>query len=635
MAGHLISMRALAIAAALAAPAAQAQVALPSGGFASNVITFGDSLSDGGNFKANNPGAPAAVPYMGPPLNLNRFTNGVTWAELLARSVGAPPVLFAAPAIPAGANANLAFGFARADTVAAAPTAQNPAFFPTIPGLSAQIASFRAKGGTFGPNSLVTVWAGANDIFQAGAGYPNPAAAAVAPLTAAQNVAANVNALIGLGARTIVVNNLPNLGALPDSITNGPAAVAGGAAASNAFNNTLAAAFPSGGGSANVILVDVAKAFADVTANPGRYGVANVTQGCVLTPACAANPAVWNTYAFWDGVHPTQAGHNIIASLALDYLNAGSAGLAMARLANLSRDLRTQSAGIALDRLMSVQSRERLIGKNAAGDNEVTLQFDGQASTGGGQKASIGAIRFQADRRFTPEIRGGAQFAYSFGKSEIDGIKAKLSSFSGDLYAGYAMANGFFANGSIGISFNRFDDIERKTLFFGTVNKSGTNGTAFNGLLTAGYAFRAAPSVTVSPYLGLEAFTASFDAFQEQNSVTAALAFRSRTYSGIAGLAGLRADVLLGGSLIGHVKIEYAHALARSQGTSGVSIVGNPSTIQPVKISAPNRGVIGLGAGLSGALTDQITVGLDYRASIQSSGKNTSHQGRLSASMKF
>ncbi|MGL5734757.1 MAG: SGNH/GDSL hydrolase family protein, partial [Beijerinckiaceae bacterium] len=345
---------------AAASGAAHAQLLLPSGATASNVITFGDSLSDGGNFKAQNPGAAFNAPYLGGatflngapnplPLNLNRFTNGLTWAETLAAQTGAgAPVLYAIPnqrlgqALPQtiipGSNVNYAFGASRSDAIpalvgtsatlgpalgiqgviatptavgATAPIGGGATFgITTVPGLPQQIAAYGANGGTFGPNSLVTIWSGANDIFQISSGYPAGATPTQIIQGAAVNVGTAVGQVMALGARNIIVNNLPDLGATPSSITGGAAAIAQGTAAANGYNAALtfalsgaAAAAPAG---TNIILVDVNKAFAAVTANPAAYGFTNVTAACVTTPACIGGGAAAQAgYLFWDTVHPT------------------------------------------------------------------------------------------------------------------------------------------------------------------------------------------------------------------------------------------------------------------------------------------------------------------------------------------
>ena len=45
-----------------------------------------------------------------------------------------------------------------------------------------------------------------------------------------------------------------------------------------------------------------------IAANPGAYGFTNVTDACgaVVGANC-------NAYAYWDGIHPTAAAHEVIA----------------------------------------------------------------------------------------------------------------------------------------------------------------------------------------------------------------------------------------------------------------------------------------------------------------------------------
>jgi phospholipase/lecithinase/hemolysin len=51
-----------------------------------------------------------------------------------------------------------------------------------------------------------------------------------------------------------------------------------------------------------------------VVSQPHRYGLQNVTEACIAPftplPSRCASP---DRYFFWDGIHPTRAGHAIIA----------------------------------------------------------------------------------------------------------------------------------------------------------------------------------------------------------------------------------------------------------------------------------------------------------------------------------
>ena len=73
----------------------------------------------------------------------------------------------------------------------------------------------------------MTIWSGANDIFQISSGYPAGATANGIIQAAAFNVATATGQVIALGARNIIINNLPDLGATPSSIAGGAAATPG------------------------------------------------------------------------------------------------------------------------------------------------------------------------------------------------------------------------------------------------------------------------------------------------------------------------------------------------------------------------------------------------------------------------
>ena len=189
------------------------------------MITFGDSLSDNGNLFAV-AGTPPAPYFQG------RFSNGRVWAEYLNGSmlgVG-PTILGIGPTpgtLPTTANLNFAFGGARTDPANVVP-----------PGTVSQINNYIALGGRFRAGDLVTLWAGANDLFQA---PPTQAGVSAAATAAGVNIGNQVRTLAAAGAPTILVMNLPDLGSAPNYLANGPLGVQLGSFASLTFNSTWAA----------------------------------------------------------------------------------------------------------------------------------------------------------------------------------------------------------------------------------------------------------------------------------------------------------------------------------------------------------------------------------------------------------
>lgn len=54
--------------------------------------------------------------------------------------------------------------------------------------------------------------------------------------------------------------------------------------------------------------------FFTVLADPAIFGIADTTSACAFSASCIAAPG--STF-FWDGIHPTTAGHAIISQAAL------------------------------------------------------------------------------------------------------------------------------------------------------------------------------------------------------------------------------------------------------------------------------------------------------------------------------
>jgi len=257
----------------------------------SNMYVFGDSLSDTGNVFALTGGAYPAAPYSN-----GRFSNGPTYAQDLAGSLGLPSA--AGPSLLGGTN--YAFGGATA-----AP-GSNISSFATD--LGTQVSMFRALPGAADSNALYVLWAGANDL------RANPTPSGVG--NALTGLSGAVQGLYAEGARNFLVLNLPNLGLTPESVAQGSsfaAAATAGAAGFDAYLTPILASLSALPGS-NIRSLDTFALFTNVVNNPGAYGLSNVTTPCISTGTACAD------YLFWDTIHPTAAGHSIIANAAYQVL---------------------------------------------------------------------------------------------------------------------------------------------------------------------------------------------------------------------------------------------------------------------------------------------------------------------------
>jgi len=266
-------------------------------------FVFGDSLSDNGNLFAAS-GSPPSPPYF-----QGRVSNGPTYAEYLAPGLAAN--LTAAPAV----RTNLNFAFAGA-TAGAAVTSP--------PNVGMQIGQYQLRGITAGANDMFVVLAGANDLLNA---VSNPATQNGPALTAsgqaaAQTVAGHVGSLVALGARNVLVINLPNIANTPRFLTgSGAPARTIIEQGSLAFNTEIRARLGALTSSANITLFDLASVFEIIRTNASRYGFTVTNQEYLGILQAGGNPGDINGYMFFDGIHPTTRTHQLFSLALTEALN--------------------------------------------------------------------------------------------------------------------------------------------------------------------------------------------------------------------------------------------------------------------------------------------------------------------------
>jgi len=282
------------------------------------LIVFGDSLSDSGNYFVNTgefsvqpfefiPSAPYARSGF-------HFTNGRTWIERVARQLndrrsGKPA--FRRP----GRFTNYAYGTARS-------RASGTAF-----DLGNQVGLFLSDFNGQAPQQPTYVmWTGANDVRDAvNALFIDPSGATSSGILneAVTATADNIIALYGSGARTFMVANVPNIGLTPAVRAFGPEAEAAALQMSILYNQGLGQAldslevFPE----IRIVRLDVFEILAELVDDLQSEGRVNVTESCinpgVIVDAICDRPG---KYLFWDGIHPTRVGHRHLAREALALL---------------------------------------------------------------------------------------------------------------------------------------------------------------------------------------------------------------------------------------------------------------------------------------------------------------------------
>ena len=263
----------------------------------SSLYVFGDSLSDPGNI-------PLVSGYNYPPApySNNQFSNGQVAAQYLAPLLG----------LPVDNSRNYAQGGATTGyTNTLNSTSGGPLPGASLSGVLGQVDNYLV-GGPADPNALFMVWAGPNDLF---AGLQDPlnfnAAAAIG--TAMGNLSTAINSLANAGAQHFFVPNLPDLGAIP--MTMGSPTAAGASQISFLFDQQLAVTLGQlqSGLGVSITSFDSFGLLHDVLDSPGSYGFTNVSSACLVDVNCVLNPATADGYLFWDDVHLTTKGHEVLA----------------------------------------------------------------------------------------------------------------------------------------------------------------------------------------------------------------------------------------------------------------------------------------------------------------------------------
>lgn len=277
-----------------------------------SLFVLGDSLSDTGNAFAASFGITEVAPYSNLvpalPYSSGRLSNGPVWVEALATGLGLP----VNPSLLGGTG--FAFGGARSGSL--------PGVADSSVSLLTQASTAVSLLGTLPSNALYVVWGGSNDVREAATlaapGTPQALADAQAVIAAGvQNMATVISTLAQAGAQTLFLPNVPDVGLTPAALAEGQLAAAGVSQLASAFNANLANLLPGLASSfgINIIGFDTFGLVNAVVANPAAFGFSNVVDPCHFANGGlgCANP---DEYLFWDGIHPTAAGHALIGAQA-------------------------------------------------------------------------------------------------------------------------------------------------------------------------------------------------------------------------------------------------------------------------------------------------------------------------------
>lgn len=602
---------------------------------------FGDSLVDNGNIPRL-----TGIPYPpSPPYYQYHFSNGPVWAEYLPGLAG----LDFQPSNDYGVG-----GAFTGPLVINGRTFNNisdtEGFPAPLPSFLQEIQSFAAKGGHFTPSDVVGVWVGANNYFVAADQiladpfqYKQIITGAVT--TAVTQTSEGVVQLAQLGAKQIIVQSLPPLGAIPDFNGNPLESFVAdqiSTAHDAALEQAMAAVHQKIG--TNIILINQTQLFHELLANPGAYGITNTTDACRLTSACLGQPlSVQNQYLFWGHVHPTTHTHLLVAEYSASALNNLDALAVPARLLAIGAEAFSASVSARMDALRNGASgisvnlpSAPMLADAAEGDTGplgpmpdhrlsvyVTGGYDygSRANAPGnlGFSDSIGTVTGGVDYRFNPHIAAGLAFGYGTDNATVNG-GANVQAHAYQL-AVYAMAQSrhLFLDGQIDYGIAQITQFSTPGVLAPITAAPGghTDSVVVNG----GYLIHRG-ALAFGPIVGLDATQANVDAYTQRGDPALVMAVQGQSLSRTIASFGLgvSASAHVGAlDLRPHGSIEGQAELDGTRGTFASVFTDEP--LVGLTTNFPNQATkwgvadIGVSAMISGQLAATVDLATTFARS--------------------
>ena len=280
----------------------------------SNLVIFGDSLSDMGN---GNSSLIVSTVFTSPPYFSGRFSNGPVWIEYVSDNFGLSTTF--GDGLSQGDNR--AFGGAQ--------TGQGYAYL-TLPNVGTQINNYLANvQSSFTSSDLLFLWAGGNDFLYGSAN----------PDLVSQNMASHVKTLALAGASRFVVVNLPPLEMTPEGASRDASESSTMASKVIQYNSKLSVEMNNLSNSMNlsITLIDAWSIFNEIVSNSDHVGISNTQdQACSggnvpifvvqILPICGSGASVVSNvdeYLFFDKAHPSATMHKVIGAFATMNIGEG------------------------------------------------------------------------------------------------------------------------------------------------------------------------------------------------------------------------------------------------------------------------------------------------------------------------
>ena len=628
-------------------------------------------------------------------------TGGKVWADYLTATLTGKTLVPNNPLNPINApvsGTNYAQGGAQVNTTPGVGTrpgdlANTPYENNASPALVAmsikqQVDTYLSqKSGVADRNAIYAVYGGANDIFywagflnsvstnspkvplliaatngptktfmQQVANNPTPeqiGSSTKAMLTqSAADLRDQVARLQAAGAKYVMVPLLPDMGYTPlgldpqnpKNLTQAGAVLS---SLSTGYNSLLQNTLSSAG--INVIPIDTLSLTSDMQANPGKYGLTNsTTPGCAGVGAsssllCTSMVTGGDQYMFADGVHPTQATHQIVAAYAGSVVtNLVSVAPAMA---NAMQTLALAN-GDNLTRVIDNHTRSLEGTRNFGGDyrvfmdlsaNPVNIEafdhnpdFNSYNSSG---NVTIGVDMLHSPTAFAGFAIGRHSYGGKFDSAEakVDALETSFTfygkAFVGPAYLGWQLGLG-------NIDYTHVDSV-MLVAPISDAKHGETSGDRKLARVSAGVPYQFG-ALTLTPKLDLTSQNLHISGFADSGTNISRTWFGKQDVKSLAGGVGLAlessfrsSDFTVRPYLEGSYKHEFKDDPRSVMVGMGNMTIGYNATLAEVDTSWGNVDV-----GVNFDLNKSTTLGINYAKTLGMDHIDYSHFG-MSISGRF
>ena len=526
----------------------------------SDVIVFGDSLSDSGNAARLRPLPPGTS-----------FTTNPdpVWSEIVAETFGASGMNSLA------GGANYAFAGACVNPTTPCATDELPPHLRS-PRVTQQIGAYlSSRSDQADPNALYVIWGGANDI--ADSVLADPPNAGRHTVAAASVNVAQIRRLREAGARHVVVFNLPDLSTSPYAVNLGQVAQGALTQLGTAYNEGLHAGIRES--EDGIVPINVFAFFNEIVENHETYGITDTTgtacgepdAGTAVSITCGPEGSPYpvtdksdenQQYLFADRSHPSGATHAMIASMVTSTLAApvqvSLAGEGGVEMANIHRSAVSaeRMTDLGLDR--SVGSwRAYVTGRIGR------YQLDALPRLGETQ-ADVQVFTLGANHRPGANLWWGAALSFGWYNNDASGASLESSAVIGSVH-GTWRRGGFYVSGALSAGSTSVDVKRSITLGPAVRAEQGsTNAGQFGVEFDAGWMLDDPDDpddLQHGPFLGLAWLNQSIDGYSENGSRSTAMNFSGFDRDSLIARAGYRVTRTLALERVGlrpYASVAYA-----------------------------------------------------------------------------